>query len=81
MGKLSWKDFEQFVWDRKSLFQADTVIGVPSLMAINEMKNGKAVVPSGVVSEIVKAAGNSVVNHWASKSVYSRKRYSSRMGT
>ena len=45
------------------MFQADTVIGVPSLMAINEMKNGKAVVPSGVVSEIVKAAGNSVVNH------------------
>lgn len=45
------------------------------------MKHGKAVVPSGVVSEIVKAAGNSVVNHWASKSVYSRKRYSSRMET
>lgn len=45
------------------------------------MKNGKAVVPSGVVLEIVKAVGNSVVNDWASKSFYSRKRYSSRMGT
>ena len=32
-------------------------------MVISEMKHGKAVVPSGVVSEIVKAAGNSVVNH------------------
>ena len=63
LEKLSWETFE-FAWDWNSLFQADRVSGIPSVIdncmvrdSISKMKNRKAVEPSDVVSEMVKAAG------------------------
>ena len=51
-------------WDRNSLSEADKVNGVARLIAkdmvresISQMKNGKTVMPSVVVSEMLKAAG------------------------
>ena len=51
-------------WDRNSLSEADTVNGVARLIgkdmvkeSISQMKNGKTVRPSIVVSEMVKAVG------------------------
>ena len=51
-------------WDRNSLSEADTVNSVARLIdkdmvreSISQMKNGKTVRPSIVVSEMVKAVG------------------------
>ena len=59
----------EFAWDRNSLSQADTGSVIPDLIykdivreSISKMKNGKAVGLSGVVSEMVKAAGEVEVN-------------------
>ena len=59
----------EFVWDRNSLFQADTVSSVPCLIEKNivresviKMKNGKAAGPSRVVSYMLKAAGEAGVH-------------------
>ena len=73
--KKLWKSYHEkfvnieFVWDRNSLFQADTVSSVPCLIEKNivresviKMKNGKAAGPSGVVSYMLKAAGEAGVH-------------------
>ena len=65
LKKLSWKHLNtDLAWDRNSLSQADTVINVHHLIekdmvreSISKMKNGKAAGPLGVVSEMVKVAG------------------------
>ena len=71
----------EFAWDKNSLSHADTVSSVPHLIdkdmvrePTSKMKYGKASGPSGVVSEIVKAAGvdMSLHDHRPSKSDYSR---------
>ena len=54
----------EFAWDRNSLSQADTVSDIPCLSdkdmvrkSVSKIKKEKAAGPSGAVSEIVKAAG------------------------
>ena len=56
-----------FLWDKNSLFQTDTVSGIPHLIdknmiteSISKMENGKAAGSSGVVSEMVNEAGEAV---------------------
>ena len=56
---------EEFVWDRNGLETANTVSGPIEEItcqevkcAIGKMKNGKAAGPSGVVEEMLKAAGD-----------------------
>ena len=58
-----------FLWDKNSLFQTDTVSGIPHLIdknmiteSISKMENGKAARSSGVVSEMVNAAGEAGVD-------------------
>ena len=58
-----------FLWDKNSLFQTDTVSGIPHLIdknmiteSISKMENGKAAGSSGVVSEMVNAAGEAGVD-------------------
>ena len=53
----------EFIWDRNSLSQSDTVSSVPCLTekdmireSISKTKSRKAARPSSAVSEIVKAA-------------------------
>ena len=53
----------EVAWDRNSLSQTDTFTWIPLLKnkdmvreSISKMKNGKAAGPTGVVSELVKAA-------------------------
>ena len=55
---------EEFEWDRKGLSSTDMVCGLCKIItpeevkvAIGEMKVGKAAGPSGVASEMLKAAG------------------------
>ena len=59
----------EFAWDRNSLSQADTVSDIPCLSdkdmvrkSVSKIKKEKAARPSGVVSEIVKAAGETEVD-------------------
>ena len=54
----------EFASDRNSLSQAETVKNVPHFIdkdmireSISKMKNEKAAGPSGLVSEMIKAAG------------------------
>ena len=54
----------EFAWDRNSLFQADTITIIPYSIdkdmvreSISKKKNRKAAGLSGVVSEMVKTAG------------------------
>ena len=54
----------EFTWSRYSLSQADTVSSVSHLIdqnivreSITKMKNGKAAGPSGLLSGMIKAAG------------------------
>ena len=54
----------EFTWDRNSLSQADTITSIPYSIdkdmvreSISKKKNGKAAELSGVVSEMVKTAG------------------------
>ena len=67
--KVAWKSYyesllnTEFDWDRNSLSQVDPVSSAPILIdrsmvrkAVRKMKNGKAAGPSGIVSEMVKAA-------------------------
>jgi len=56
---------EEFTWDRNALDAANTVSGpIEEItcqevkLAIEKMKNGKAAGPSGVVAEMLKAAGD-----------------------
>ena len=53
---------KEFAWKKNSFSQANTASGVPRLLekdmvreSISKMKNGKIAVPSGVVSDMVKA--------------------------
>jgi hypothetical protein len=60
----------EFPWDEPSLSSADPVLG-PSIQisdemvqaSINHLKSGKAAGPSGIVVEMLKAAGNGIVPH------------------
>ena len=66
---FSLKSYEKILntecaWDSNSLSQTGTVNGVPRLIekgmvreSISQIKNGKTVEPSGVVSETVKTSG------------------------
>ena len=54
----------ELAWKKNSFSQENTASGVPRLLekdmvreSISKMKNGKIAVPSGVVSDLVKAAG------------------------
>lgn len=50
----------EYDWDKSSLYQSEPVIWVASFIGndmVREMKNGKASVPSGVIAEMIKAAG------------------------
>ena len=54
----------EFTWDRNSLSQADTITSIPYSIdkdmvreSISKKKNRKAAGLSGVVSEMVKTAG------------------------
>ena len=73
--KIAWKSYHEkllntdFVLDRNSLSHTDTVGGVTSLKnkemvreSILKAKNGKAAARSGLVSEMVKAAGEAEVH-------------------
>ena len=73
--KIAWKSYHEkllnteFVLDRNSLSHTDTVGGVTSLKnkkmvreSITKAKNGKAAARSGLVSEMVKAAGEAEVH-------------------
>ena len=64
--KRAWKSCHEkllnteFVWDSKSLSQADTITSIPCSIdkdtvreSISKIKNGKAAELSGVVSEMV----------------------------
>ena len=68
--KRTWKTYHEkllnteFAWDRNSLFQADTITIIPYSIdkdmvreSISKKKNRKAAGLSGVVSEMVKTAG------------------------
>ena len=68
--KNAWKTYHEkllnteFAWDRNNLSQADANNTIPSSIdkdmvreSISKTKNGKAVELSGVVSEMVKTAG------------------------
>ena len=68
--KRTWKTYHEkllnteFAWDRNSLFQADTITIIPHSIdkdmvreSISKKKNRKAAGLSGVVSEMVKTAG------------------------
>ena len=53
----------EFVWDRNSLSQADSVSDIPLVIdkymvreSISNMKNEKAAGPSGIMLQIIKAA-------------------------
>ena len=61
-----WTDL---AWDRNNLIQEDTMSSVPLLIdkdmlreSISKMKDGKAGTPSGLASEIVKAAGEAAAD-------------------
>lgn len=59
---------KEFPWDRNSLSQADEISVVPNFIdkmvseSINKINNGKAPEPSGLVSKMVKAAGETGVD-------------------
>ena len=68
--KRTWKTYHEkllnteFAWDRNSLFQADTITIIPYSIdkdmvreSISKKKNRNAAGLSGVVSEMVKTAG------------------------
>ena len=68
--KRTWKTYHEkllnteFAWDRNSLFQADTITIIPYSIdkdmvreSISKKRNRKAAGLSGVVSEMVKTAG------------------------
>ena len=68
--RRAWKTYHkkllntEFTWDRNSLSQADTITSIPYSIdkdmvreSISKKKNGKAAELSGVVSEMVKTAG------------------------
>src|SRR5207249_8156967 len=59
---------EEFAWDRSCLSHTEVVCGPSELISVEEakaavsaMKAGKAAGPSGVVSEMIKAAGEAGV--------------------
>ena len=58
-----------FTWNRNSLSKVDTLGRIPRLMdkdmvgeSLSKMKNRKAAGPSGVLPEMVKAAGEAEVD-------------------
>ena len=58
----------EFAWDRNSLSQADKITSLPCSIdkdtvreSVSKIKNGKAGELSGVVSEMVKKAGEAGV--------------------
>ena len=72
--KKAWKIYQEkllnteVAWDRNSLFQADIITSIPCSIdkdmireSISQIKNGKATELSGVVSEMVKTAGEAGV--------------------
>ena len=67
--KIAWKRYHEklfnteFAWNRNSLSQTGTVNGVPGLIGKDMVRESirKAAHPSGVVSEMVKVAGEAVV--------------------
>ena len=72
--KKAWKIYQEkllnteVAWDRNSLSQADTITSIPCSIdkdmireSISKIKNGKAAELSGVVSEMVKTAGEAGV--------------------
>ena len=72
--KRAWKIYHEqllnteFAWDRNSLSQADKIISIPCSInkdtvreSISKIKNGKTAELSGVASEMVKKAGETVV--------------------
>ena len=73
--KIAWKSYHEklfnteFSWDRNSLCQVVTVSSLPFLIdkvmirgTTSKMKNGKSAGLSGVVSEMVKSAGETGVD-------------------
>ena len=72
--KKAWKIYQEkllnteVAWDRNSLSQADAITSIPCSIdknmireSISKIKNGKAAELSGVVSEMVKTAGEAGV--------------------
>ena len=72
--KRAWKIYHEqllnteFAWDRNSLSQADKITSLPCSIdkdtvreSVSKIKNGKARELSGVVSEMVKKAGEAGV--------------------
>ena len=72
--KKAWKIYQEkllnteVAWDRNSLFQADIITSIPCSIdkdmireSISKIKNGKAAELSGVVSEMLKTAGEAGV--------------------
>ena len=70
----AWKIYQEkllnteVAWDRNSLFQADIITSIPCSIdkdmireSISKIKNGKAAELSGVVSEMLKTAGEAGV--------------------
>ena len=63
-GNSTMKSYTEFPWKPDSLSQIDRVSGQPLEIspamiekALDKMKNGKAPGPSGIVAEMLKAAG------------------------
>ena len=72
--KRTWKTYHEqllnteFAWDRNNLSNADTITSIPCSIAkdtvresISKIKNEKAAELSGIVSEMVKKAGEAGV--------------------
>ena len=72
--KRAWKIYyeklldTEFAWDSNNLSQADTIISIPCWFdkdmireSISKITNGKAAELSGLVSEMVKTAGEAKV--------------------
>ena len=72
----AWKIYQEkllnteVAWDRNSLFQADIITSIPCSIdkdmireSISKIKNGKAAELSGVVSEMLKTAGEAGVEN------------------
>ena len=73
--KVAWKQHyerllnEEFSWDRDSLTVHEPVEGPPIyitkkmvIAAINKMRMGKAAGPTGIIAEMLKAAGNAGID-------------------